>query len=745
MEVPRSRLTLGALLTALLLVIVFWNPLIRPGVVYPSSDLTCLFWPQRVHLAEAFAEGVVPLWNAHTFGGSPFLASMQPGVFDVTGWPWLLGDDPVDLLEGFNRQRLLLFLILSVNTFALCLSGLRLGLGGALLAAVTLPCCGFLWGHFDHVNQLSTLSWFPLVMLAALWSIRGESWSPHPLLAGAVALQIFAGHPQHAALGALAVGVVALTFLIANRCTPREWLRISASLGTAYLLGAMIGAVQLIPGIELSGLSERQFDTPEYAATFSMQWAHLQRLVWPGIFGVFPHYTAEGNFSELGLFVGRIPLALALIAIALGVTRRSPHTVALIAMGLFALMWALGSNGPIFTPLVTLIPPLRSFRVPPRMLFYLDLSLTMLAAVGMSKLLGRLRDQGWSMGQRGGLAVLTALLCLADLWAASRADYFRQPQPPEVALTPSPLASAIADRDPLPRIHRLQLNDADYYMDPRAPALGRRLIRLQPNLGMLWGISDISGYTEGLLPTARWMDLQGLLHSALHRRALDAQVLALLGVRWVITETSSTPIDPTLFRQVQEIAYAEGDETRIMTLWENPQALPPVIPRAVGERLADPANLDGPWTHGLVERPTTVRQPFTPVRPGVAWPTADELPVFPLQRVGPNALRLENPSGFEGDVILFQASCPGWIVRDEILGRRPLTPLNAVWSTLTLAPGVLEVTVRFEPVSCRLGLFISAVGMLLLSALAARRAGGSGPRRRDPRPCRAVGCDRDTR
>jgi hypothetical protein len=744
MEVPRSRLILGALLAALMLVILFWNPLIRPGVIYPSSDLTCLFWPQRVHMAESFSQGVVPLWNTHTFCGSPFLASMQPGVFDATSWPWLIGGDHVDLLEGFNRQRLLLFLILSVNTFALCLAGLRIGLGGALLAAVILPCCGFLWGHFDHVNQLSTLAWFPLVLLAALRTIRGNGWAPNPLLAGAVALQLLAGHPQHAALGAMAVGVVTAATLAAERRCPRDWLRVATSMGTGYLLGAMIGAVQFLPGMELSGLSERQFDTPEYAATFSMQWTHLQRLVWPRIFGGFPHYFVEGNFSELGLFVGRIPLALALLAIALGAAKRRPLTIALTVMGLFALMWSLGSNGPIFTPLVTLIPPLRSFRVPPRMLFYLDLALTLLAAVGLSEILRRLRDQRWSTTLRGGLSALVALLCLADLWAASRTDYFRQPQSREVALTPSPLASAIAQRDPLARVHRLQLNDADYYMDPRAPALGRRHLRLQPNLGTLWGISDISGYTEGLLPTARWIDLQGLIHSGLHRHALDAQVLSLLAVRWVITETSSTPIDPTLFRQVQEISYEEGDATRTLTLWENPQALPPVIPRSVGERLADPTHLDGPWTHGLVQRPMTVRQPFTPMRPGQPWPTEDELPAFPLHRISPNALMIGNPSGFEGEVILIQAAYPGWIVKDEALGRRSLTPLNAVWSTLTLAPGVREVAVHFEPVSYRLGLFLTAFGMLLLSALAARRAGGSGPRRRDPGPAQDDGCDRGT-
>lgn len=376
---PRSacRREAAALGLALGLVTLFWNPLLWPGRVYPSGDLTNLFWPQRVILAQSIAQGVVPLWNPHVWAGSPFHAAMQAGVFDPAAWPFLWGRGPVSLLDGFDGQRLLLLLVFCASVYALARAGVGVGRGGAALAATALPCCGFVWGHFDHVNQLSAMTWFPLALLGALRAARGEPGRNAALIGFAVGMQLLAGHPQHAVLGGVSVAVVCASLLAGS-----PWVRWAGAvrvIGGGYLLGALLGAVQLLPALELSRLSERPFDPPDYATSFSMEWRHLLRLVWPFAFGEFPHYSAPDNFSELGLFVGRVPLALALVA-ALGLAPRR-WALAFAGLALVAVLWALGSNGPLLEPLLAMVPPLRGFRVPPRMLFHLDLALALLAAL----------------------------------------------------------------------------------------------------------------------------------------------------------------------------------------------------------------------------------------------------------------------------------------------------------------------------------------------------------------------------
>ena len=152
-------------------------------------------------------------------------------------------------------------------------------------------------------------------------------------------------------------------------------------------------------------VSHRIFAPPDYASTFPMQWRHLLRLIWPHHFGVFPNFwPPDDAYAEVSLFVGRIPLALALLAVGTAMARTfsgrpDPATRewriavwSLAALAAFSVLYAAGPNGPLFAPLTRLAPPLDSFRVPARMLFYLDLSLALLAAAGLQRLLGRLKS-----------------------------------------------------------------------------------------------------------------------------------------------------------------------------------------------------------------------------------------------------------------------------------------------------------------------------------------------------------------
>ncbi len=739
-----------AVTIAALLALLFWSPLLRLGHIYPSGDLNNLFWPQRVHLARSVAAGVVPLWNPWAWGGAPFLASMQPGVFDVTSWFALVTAwDPIALLGGFNAQRLLLFLILSANTFALARRGLGVGRLAAVLAAVTVSCAGFLWGRFDHVNVISAMVWFPLVLLGALRAVGGATRAAVALITVAVALQIFAGHPQHVALGLLAVAVTVTVWLLGARSSPRVWLRVLGTVALGYALAGVLASVQLLPALELARFSERALDPVSYAASYSMRWEHLWRLIHPGAFGEFPHYITDDNFSELGMFIGRVPLALALLALALAVTRtRSPRRTAVwsfAALGVFSVLWALGSNGPIFEPLVRLIPPLRSFRVPPRMLTHLDLSLALLAALGLDAALRHLRGRGWRPeALRLGAALLIALTLL-DLWMASRSEYCRQPCPADTARTLSPAIAPITSRDSQARLFRLQIDDTDYFIDPRPLALTKRLLRLQPNMGMRWGIGDIEGYTEGLLPTARWRDLMRHLHRNLHRRFLDTETLALLGVRWVLTDVARTPIEGDALRPTLHFTDQEEERQRTYVLFENTRALPLVLPRATLESLAAPENFDGLWSRGLSPDPVVNLEGLEITRPNAAWPERSALPRFPARWENANTLTVENPDGFAGEVALIQATYPGWVAVDDRGERQPLTPLNAVWSSWHISRDTDAVALRFEPASQRLGLFMSLAGMMFLMVAVARRGGGTARGHTSPARARSAQCDTDTR
>lgn len=745
---PRAQRDLLALLGVAALALLFWNPLLWPGRVYHSGDLVNLFWPQRVHIARSFAEDIVPLWNEYTWGGSPFHASMQPAVFDPTTWVGLtISDDPIELLDNFDRQRLLIFLILMVNMFALARAGIGLSRGPAALASLLIGCCGFLWwGHFDHVNQLSAMAWSPLVLLGVVMAMRGEVRRPLLFTGAGVGLQLLAGHPQHAAFGAVAASVFAAAWLTLARASLHAWIHAALVFSGGLALGGLIASVQMLPSLELSELSHQVFAGPDYASSFPMRWPHLLRLIWPHMFGVFPNFAETGdNWSELSIFIGRLPIALALLAVAAAMARGRREALgaltvsigALIALAAFSILYALGSNSFLFEPLSHILFPLRSFRVPARMLFHSEIALALLAACGLQIGIGPLARMDWRPGRVRIVMGAVAILALADLCAISRTDYIRRPWPRELLGVPVPAADAMRAQDERPRVYKLQTEDPLFLVNYEEPALvPRRMQRMVVNTGLIHGVSDFEGYPEGLLPTARWNDLfYHQIYRNLHQRKLDVDLLSLLGVRWVFTDRNRTPIEESSLRIVLEYEDQLGDREFRYTLFENPRALPPLVPRDVVERIAAPESLDGDWSRGLSETPV-IREGPTPVaRLDAVWPEPESLPRFEVERKGPNQLRVMNSDEFAGNLVFVQSVYPGWIARcqsDSTVTETSLAALNAAWFTLDVPEGTRQIELAYEPTTYRLGLFLSAVGTLCLSLVLALPGAGTESDRRAP-------------
>jgi hypothetical protein len=260
---------------------------------------------------------------------------------------------------------------------ALRLSGNK---SGALLACVVAVLGGAITTKLEWTNLVVAYGWMPWVLLPL-------ARTPRPTRMGLVAaatfwgIQALAGHPNTWLFTGLAA--VVLLFAIAPRAAT------VARAAGFILLGAAIGAVQLIPTALLTTLSVRStglsaddlftsaatgFDPLGFA--FSNVFVKGGGLGWDTATTWYP----DGVFAmlEAGAYVGLTVLALA--AVGMWARRARPWLAVAAVMIAIPVVAA-------FRPAVwQSIPILDGLRSPVRTYLVLDLVLGLLAAIGISRL-----------------------------------------------------------------------------------------------------------------------------------------------------------------------------------------------------------------------------------------------------------------------------------------------------------------------------------------------------------------------
>ncbi len=174
-------------------------------------------------------------------------------------------------------------------------------------------------------------------------------------------------------------------------------------LGFVILSGILLAAVQLLPTTEYLLVSQRAKAVDyEFAMTYSFwPWRFLTVLA-PKLFGdpATGDYWGYGYYWEDAIYVGLLPLILAMIAVYNGIKKRhlqdhelshaelNPtklETFLLIVM-LFSFLLALGKNTPIFPWLYKHVPTFSMFQAPTRWTIWAEFALALLAGMGANSL-----------------------------------------------------------------------------------------------------------------------------------------------------------------------------------------------------------------------------------------------------------------------------------------------------------------------------------------------------------------------
>jgi hypothetical protein len=687
---------------ALLLAAWAWyaGPLLSPRSTLFLTDTFSQDVPLRVHAARVVREGFFPDWTSLVHCGWPIFADSQTGVF----YPFFLLYVIAPAPETHDVFMALHFLLAAVFMYLFLA-----GRGVVPLAAV----CGaatFMGGSYfqsTHIvpGVLAAGCWLPL----ALWLIdragageRRSLW----LLSLVNAVVILAGH-MHVALISFSVQALYMLARLGLRRAPR----LAGALALAFLLPAAIASVQIVPTFWYNLQSTRMAGASsalnwETFSLFPLRPAHLWMFLFPDSFGPPWRYRFPGEPFEMWeeamvVFQGFAAILLIPLGIALG----RPQREALLWTGLLALALAFATAGPLYW-LAYHLPVYNWFRWPTRYMLAASLACAALTAMGAAaaaeSLQARLRVP--TRATLALLAVLTPIGLHRTMGAfTTGADFYRIHAP-----------ILLEEKRRSEHFRLLPIARALYgCWNADEAQLRRNALFLPVSYNMLFDAAAAPLFDQGHAVTPRAMHEILSLRSGNALRAAAVTHLSgpvppdeIPGLEW---EIYAVPIpDP---EELEVLARAPCYVARLRHA--RPRAWMVHRTERIDGREDRLARIDAP--------------DFDPAEAAIV---EEDVPAFQPPRAPP-AVRFQAPAPGEvvvdvetdSDGLLVVADAFHPDVRATLDGVSvPLLRVNHAFRGVVVPRGRHQVQMRYRVAALREGLFVSALGLILV-VWGIRRAG----------------------
>jgi len=735
----RRETVLALLVLTLVVCASYWKLTTMSGVPITddvfTSDLMNDGFPYRFYLGESLKGGEFPLWYPPVYSGFPLVARAESG----TCYP--LNILLFGVLSPYVALNVVILLTIIVAGTGMYFFAREVGadLFGALLAGFAFAYSGFLVSHLKHLSMVNSACWFPLGLLCLERALgpgspasagRGIRIRWMLGLALVFAMQNLAGHMQIAYYSALvycAYYLARVFMRVRAEGTAQGFARRIAGDGAlgwfvaAMAAGTLLSAVQLIPTYELVQNSQRAGGvTFEYAAQFPYDPASALMFFSPSAMGDPAHdsYTGKGIFWEDYGYVGLVTLLGAFLALLWW--RRQWHVRFFASSILGAYLIVLGSNTPVFRILFTIVPLMNVFRFPTRMMFVVDASLAVLAALGVTSLMKLLR--GWSgrigigwLSTASGICLLVVAvvdLLHAQLPQNAIASAAEWREPPRTAVLLSSQARTyriFSDGAELPHINAY--SQARGWGGSLEPYVRQREF-LQPCLNVLYGFSIPNGYAQ-LTPRSVvdvWgdqnrpglmTDLSRIDAGFFQLRAPYQKILSLFNVRTILSPQPLRGENLTFRGMVGDVH-----------LYDNPRAQERAfvvgsyrIVRSDSESLAALASPSFDPSREVI----LFDDPKVPARDSLTGSASVETSMS-------NDVVVRTDCSSACILVLSDTYYPGW--EAHLDGRSvPLLRANHAMRAVVVPPGLHHVSFAFRPKSVAWGLALSLGGGAAIAGL----------------------------
>lgn len=351
----------------------------------PSTQFIPWWWQTW----QTLRAGELPLWNPMVGMGAPLLANYQSALFYPPTWLYFLmaAIGGLPLMAWWQAISVALHLAWAGWGMAALIKRLGKSETAQVVAGLAFALSGYLVARAHFLSINATVAWLPWILLASYNLARQPRQRRNGLwLALALTMQWLAGHAQLAWYTLL----LAMAWAAFWAMTLGRWRQLwQTALGftAAAALAFALSAIQLLPTAEYLLNSQRATQVGfAQAAAYSFWPWRLIGLLAPNFFGnpAFGNYWGYANFWEDAIYIGLLPLALAISAIV--IRKRSderPLVWLLVASILISLLLALGQNTPLFAWLYQHVPTFALFQAPSRFSIWLVFAFVVLAAMGV--------------------------------------------------------------------------------------------------------------------------------------------------------------------------------------------------------------------------------------------------------------------------------------------------------------------------------------------------------------------------
>ncbi len=402
------------------LIALFWKALFTSAMFF-YRDVFNYSYPHARFIHEVCRQGYLPYWNPYLNYGEPLLAN--PNFLFFYPSTLLLILLPIEF--GYKLHYLAHFVLAATGTYLLARRWAE-SRAAAFLAGFVFACSGPVLSLGNFYNHVAAAAWIPWAVLLTDRALEGRSRRAWILLTLVFALQFLAAEP-FTLIATFGLSLAYAFFRAGSIRQPLAAANVRIVVGFAMVGGLMLAlsAVQLLPSLDLLGHSRRGTEGLPFNETTSWSFHPLLLLefVIPALFGSALEapslWTLVLNCRNMpyfpSLFVGFVPLFLALAGWALGRDRRRIFAG---VSALTLLVLSFGRFTPVFALAYLLIPPLALVRFPVKLLVPALLFVALLAGWGLDAL----RQGGRDLCERRSriLLPLKCLLgCVVLVWITS--------------------------------------------------------------------------------------------------------------------------------------------------------------------------------------------------------------------------------------------------------------------------------------------------------------------------------------
>jgi len=335
------------------------------------ADVIRQLYPWRILSIDLLRQGILPLWNIYSFSGNPLLANLQSAVlyplnilfiFTKTQWAWIV---------YIMVQPILATLFMYMFIRSLGLSRLASIFAGIGFAFIGYTMVWFETGIIGH-----TALWLPFILWGMTKFIDTKKTMFLIFSAIGIASSILAGHAQTTAY-VLLFAVTYFVYMGWGKLSKRQFM-----IGLIFLsLGITLAAIQIIPSLELMGLSPRDaISSTRTFHKFITPSSHIAMLFAPDFFG----NPATGNFwgKDYGEFMSYSGVVVLLIA-TIGFYSQFKNKIVRLSLVTTIISFLIAFIPPIAELLFRSQIPILSTGLPSRTIFLASVGFTIASAYGV--------------------------------------------------------------------------------------------------------------------------------------------------------------------------------------------------------------------------------------------------------------------------------------------------------------------------------------------------------------------------